>query len=259
MPEARRHKWVALWFRELYLELGNGLFRPNSTAQCIELYRRVLNWLDEPAIKVRSTTEIPYWIEFFANRYHYHQRKTEMGISEGDLLPHIRTGDRPEPENWVPVVKYRVALDNLRSAHNVGSIFRTSDAAGFESVVVGGNTPGKGHSQVEKAAMHSTRWIPQESAEHLATQLATYRKQGYRIIGIETALSSESYWKTTWPKQAVIVMGNEEYGLSQDCLRICDQFVHIPMHGHKNSINVANAFAVIAFHICSQILDSKEN
>ena len=243
---------MASWLKALYLELRKSPAVSYSGEQFSRQYLRILAWLEEPPAKIRLNAEPHDWGEFFSDRFHYHRKKTEKGMSEGDFLPYVKTGDRPVPKLWNPALDYKVALDSLRSAHNVGSIFRTSDAVGFASVVIGGNTPGKGHSQVEKAAMHCTRWIPQEEAGNLAAQLLADKGRGYRIIGVETALSSKSYLEADWPERAVVVMGNEEYGLSRDCLKVCDRFVHIPMRGHKNSINVANAFAVVAFHIGAQ-------
>ena len=259
MPVARRHKWVALWCRRLYIESAGGSLHPDSLAHCCRLYRRIQNWLQEPTAEIRPDADSSYWTEFFSDRFHHHRRKSGVGISEGDLLPHVRTKDKPAPDRWQPSIRYKVALDNLRSAHNVGSIYRTLDAVGFEGAIVGGSTPGKGNSQVERAAMNSTQWIPQEKAERLAERLADHKKMGYRIVGVETVESSQSYRDALWPEKGVVALGNEEYGLSRDCLKVCDRFVHIPMHGFKNSINVANAFAVVAFHIRCQLPGSKES
>jgi 23S rRNA (guanosine2251-2'-O)-methyltransferase len=140
-------------------------------------------------------------------------------------------------------------MDSIRSAFNVGSIIRIVDAVGFESILLSGNTPGKENGQVRKTAMGCAEWIPQKRYKNLAYALKRAKKGNYTIIGIETIPNSLSYVEYPWPEKGIVVLGNEEYGISEDVMKACDDFVHLPMSGIKNSVNVANAFAVIAFHI----------
>ena len=124
---------------------------------------------------------------------------------------------------------YRVALDNMRSAFNVGSIIRVIDAVGFESVLLSASTPGKENGQVKKTAMTCTEWIPLRKYENLAPALIRAKEDDYSIIGIETIPSSSSYTKYPWSKKGILVVGNEEYGISEDVMKACDGFVHLPM------------------------------
>lgn len=212
-------------------------------------YLSILEWIDEE--KSGSLTDIDErrWIEYVADRYHYHKQKSGIGIAEHNFLPTVKTGDIIDQSPWRPIIDYKVALDNLRSAFNVGSIFRLADATGFGSVITGGKTPGKESQQVINTSMGSTDWIPEEKLDDLPSLLLTDKKNNYRVIGVETVENSESYLEYPWPGKGIVVMGNEEYGLSQEVLKVCDDFIHLPMFGRKNSINVANAFAVIAFQI----------
>jgi len=251
LPPARRHKWVTKWLRGLYLSFAAGGVSPAAREGLFQEIVRLHTWLDVPLARRAAPVNRREWIEFISDTFHDHQQLTGLGLSEPDLLPHVSTGDRSVPTPWTPSVHYHVALDNLRSAFNVGSFFRLADAAGFESVLLSAKTPGPENRQVQKTAMGAADWIPFHKAESLVELLTALKKQGYRCIGLETVSASAAYLSYPWPARGVVVTGNEEYGISDPVLKACDDFVHIPMSGSKNSINVAAAFAVIAFHISS--------
>ncbi len=111
-------------------------------------------------------------------------------MAEHNFLPKVETGDKGNVSHWVPNINYCVALDNLRSAFNVGSIFRQVDAVGFESVLIGGKTPGKENLQVQKTSMGCTEWIPQVKLSDLSHGILKYQEQGYQLIGVETIKDS---------------------------------------------------------------------
>lgn len=251
MPPARRHKWISIWLKDIYRELLVDRISDNSLVLLYKNYFQLQTWLDEPVLPMIPVNDKKGWMEFISNLYHAHKRKTGLGISEHDFLPRVLTGDQDNNTPRIPVIDYKVALDNIRSAFNVGSIYRLIDAVGFKSVIVGGTTPGKEHRQVEKTAMGSSKWIPQESAENLPSILMEHKAKNFQLIGIETVEHSKNYLEYNWPETGIVVLGNEEYGLSKEVIKTCDDFVHIPMHGKKNSVNVANAFAVISFHIAA--------
>lgn len=247
-PVARRHKLVCQWLKSQYLQTLETPRSQKEMAYFLANYLQLLQWLGESTLlcEPQSQREI---LEFLSDRYHYHKQKSGIGFAEHNLLPRVIRGDKPGDAPWKASLSYRVALDNIRSAFNVGSIVRVADAVGFEGVITGGMTPNMEHPQVIKTAMGCTDWIPREHAEHLPDLLEHLKTQGSSIIGIETVAGSHNHIAFPWPSKGVVVMGNEEYGLSTPVLAVCDSFVHLPMQGRKNSINVANAFAVIAFHI----------
>ena len=248
-PPARQHKLVSQWLKSIYLSL---LEQDPSTTQLDSFksdYDRVLQWLGESTFKWTFEYTGKQWIELVANQYHHHKKQSGIGLAEHNLLPKVQQGDDVSNLEWQPAIPYKVALDNIRSAFNVGSIFRTVDAAGWDSVLVGGTTPGHENQQVVKTAMGCTQWIPQESTDHLADILMKEKKAGYTVIGLETVEDSQNHLEFEWPEKGIVVLGNEEYGISQSTMQACDRFVHLPMQGKKNSVNVANAFAIISFHI----------
>lgn len=251
LPPARRHKRITDWLKRIYLDLLAGKLSKASLDLIYQNLRQLHDWLSIDQVSPTQPDTPQKWIELLSDTFHMHQRLTGLGIAEPDLLPHITTGDRTADGPWQAAVPYQVALDNLRSAFNVGSIFRLVDAAGFECVIMGADTPDTANRQVARTAMGATEWIPGRKADHLAGDLERLKSAGYVVIGIETVAGNASYHSFSWPRRGIVVLGNEEYGISQDVLRCCDHFVHIPMAGFKNSINVASAFAVIAFHIRS--------
>ena len=251
LTSARQHKWICEWLKNVYQDLLADHYDLRAFQQFLVEYNRICTWIkmDLPVHNLLENNQD--WIEFLSDRFHAHQQKRGKNLQEWDFLPQVFTGDIKTQDPWRPTLSYKIACDNLRSAFNVGSIFRLVDAAGFQTVITGGATPGKEHRHVKKASMGSVTWIPQESAVNLPTELQLQKEAGYSVIGLETIPRSKSYLEFNWPEMGIIVLGNEEYGLSSNVMSVCDKFVHLPMLGRKNSINVANAIAVVAFHISS--------
>ncbi|MFH2128783.1 MAG: TrmH family RNA methyltransferase [bacterium] len=251
LPRARQHKWIANWLREIYIALISQKISDTSLKQVYLNLAQVRSWIDLPGQASETPDNRKKWMEYISNAFHEHQQETGIGLAEHALLPRVLTGDKSNDHSWIPQIPYRVALENLRSAFNVGSIIRLIDATGFESALLTSKTPGLENRQVTKTAMGAADWIPLQKTDQMPTELLNLKADGYRIIGIETVADCASYMTYPWPQQGVVVLGNEEYGISESVLQACDDYVHIPMAGRKNSINVANAFAVIAFHIRS--------
>jgi tRNA G18 (ribose-2'-O)-methylase SpoU len=159
------------------------------------------------------------------------------------LLPHIKKKDRPSAgeEPW-PLAVY---LDHIRSAHNVGSILRTVEAFSLGKVYFSSDTPYIDHSQVQKASMGTFDQVPcfRDSS------VADLPKP---VIALETSEDAISLYEFLFPGKFSLVIGNEEYGCSDEVLRKADYLVEIPLRGRKNSLNVANAFAIAAAEIAKQ-------
>lgn len=154
-------------------------------------------------------------------------------------------GERPTlPRNPVHVV-----LDNLRSAFNVGSIFRTSDAGAVEHIHLCGMSAHPPHKKLEKTALGAFDYVPWTYHERTADALDALKAQGIHSVAIEVTQDAESLLECPWPKPVAIVFGNEVTGINEKVLRRCDRAVRIPMHGYKNSMNVATAFGVVLFEV----------
>ncbi|MES2060192.1 MAG: RNA methyltransferase [Patescibacteria group bacterium] len=148
-----------------------------------------------------------------------------------------------------------VVLDNIRSRHNVGSIFRTSDAAGITKIYLCGTTPcptdrfGRPVGEIAKTALGAEKSTPWEYAKSTNTVLKKLKKENFQIIAIEQSKDSIDYKKVKPKFPAAFVVGNEVDGISKNILKLCDIACEIPMAGEKESLNVSVAFGVAVFRI----------
>lgn len=145
-----------------------------------------------------------------------------------------------------------VVLDNLRSAYNVGSIFRTSDAASVEHIHLCGMSAHPPHRKIEKTSLGAFEYVPWTYYERTSDALDHLREKGIPIAAVETTENAVPHTLFRWPKPVAVVFGNEVTGINEKTLGRCDTVVCIPMHGYKNSINVATAFGVILYEIVRQ-------
>lgn len=150
-----------------------------------------------------------------------------------------------------------VILNNLRSAHNVGSIFRTSDAAGIKKIHLCGYTPApnKKHGipriQLTKVSLGSENFIEWEVHLSAIDLIKRMKDEGKEIISVEQSQRSVPYVEISMNKdkwgRSVLVMGNEVEGLEEDVVRESNEVIMIPMLGEKKSLNVSVAFGVVAY------------
>jgi 23S rRNA (guanosine2251-2'-O)-methyltransferase len=158
--------------------------------------------------------------------------RTFTAVSGGDNL-HIEAG-----------------LDNLRSAMNVGSIFRTSDGAGVHQIHLFGMCPPASHLQVKKTALGADTTIPSTQHWDGLAAVRALKKNGYLIWSLETTPDSTSIFSLTPVvefRKVLLVVGNENTGIDPGILAESDQVLHIPMLGNKESLNVANAYAIAVY------------
>jgi len=154
-----------------------------------------------------------------------------------------------------------VILQNIRSIHNVGSIFRTADAAGVEKIYLCGITPspldrfGNIRPQFSKVSLGAEKSVPWEkcaSASRLIDKLKNPPAGGgYKIFAVEQSKKSIPYYLAgmTRHTRVVVVVGNEVRGLSPAILKKADKILEIPMRGRKESLNVSVAFGIVAFDL----------
>ncbi|MEJ8597911.1 RNA methyltransferase [Riemerella anatipestifer] len=134
-----------------------------------------------------------------------------------------------------------VVLDNIRSMHNVGALFRTADAFLIEKIMLCGITPQPPHREIHKAALGATEsvdWVYQKDISEAIKELKT---QGYNIIGVEQTTDSISLsdFEINPNQKYALVLGNEVEGLSDEALSLYDSFIEIPQLGTKHSLNVS--------------------
>lgn len=150
-----------------------------------------------------------------------------------------------------------VLLQNIRSLHNVGSIFRTSDAVGVSKIYLGGYSPspfdrfGDIQKSFAKVALGAEKNIPFQRVRVVSKFLDQKRTEGYIIIALETAKNAVDYSEIALNyseyDKCILILGNEKRGISKKILDLVDIIAVIPMRGFKESLNVSVAFGVAAF------------
>ena len=146
-------------------------------------------------------------------------------------------------------------LDNIRSAHNVGSIFRTADGAGVEKIWLVGYTPtptdrfGREQPEIKKTSLGASETVPWEHLDNEAVleKMSELKKEEVEIVAVEQTLDAISIHDFTSPEKAVYILGNEIDGVSKPLLELADTVVEIPMLGQKESLNVSVVAGVALF------------
>ncbi len=157
-------------------------------------------------------------------------------------------------EDMPPIVRQpvHVVLDNLRSAFNVGSIFRTADAGAVAHMHLCGMTAHPPHPKLEKTALGAFSYVPWTYYERNRDCLDALEAKGIPVISIEVTETAVPMTDIVWPQPVAIVFGNEVHGVNERVLRRSQAVVKIPMKGYKNSINVATAFGIVLYDILRQ-------
>ena len=140
-------------------------------------------------------------------------------------------------------------LDRIRSAHNVGSMFRTADGANLEALVLCEYTPAPPHKHLDKTALESTEVVPWRHSESVFEAIEIARENGRQVLAVELSGNSVALEEFKLKFPLAIVMGNEAEGLSEEVMAQCDATVHLPMRGLKNSLNVSVAFGIVAYEL----------
>lgn len=149
----------------------------------------------------------------------------------------------------------RLFLNNIRSAHNVGAMFRTADGAGVERVYLGGYTPApvdrfaRTQPEIAKTSLGASETVAWESVTHggEAAVLTQLQEQGYTVVAVEQTNDSRSIYDFSVPENVVYVFGNEVDGVDPALLAVADTIIEIPMCGSKESLNVATTAGIVLF------------
>ncbi|MFH1359843.1 MAG: RNA methyltransferase [Candidatus Omnitrophota bacterium] len=146
-------------------------------------------------------------------------------------------------------LSFHVILNNIRSLYNVGSIFRTADAAGCEKLWICGITGHPPNAQISKTALGAQETVTWEYREDIISLVKELKKNGFQIVLLEQIKESKSYSQFIPRAPVCLIVGNEITGVLQELLSLCKEAVEIEMCGLKNSLNVSVAFGIIAYHI----------
>lgn len=159
-------------------------------------------------------------------------------------------------------------LDNIRSAHNVGALFRTADGAGVQKLYLVGITPQPSKKEfylsdaektLQKTALGAEKNIPWLYRKTLSPLLKRLKKDGYTIVALEQTKQSIDYREFHAPasRKVALIVGNEVEGISPQSLALIDSIIELPMRGKKNSLNVSVAAGIAMYHL-SATMDKRD-
>ena len=147
-----------------------------------------------------------------------------------------------------------IILDNVRSALNVGSIFRTSDAFLINKIILCGITAIPPNKEIRKAALGSTESVAWEYAENTIDIIENLKKKGFYVIAIEQTEHSNSLDEFNLPNQPLaIVLGHEVNGVSQEAIDKCNEVIEIPQFGTKHSLNISVATGIVVWELYKKL------
>ncbi|MFA6432845.1 MAG: TrmH family RNA methyltransferase [Candidatus Paceibacterota bacterium] len=149
----------------------------------------------------------------------------------------------------------RLLLDNIRSVHNVGSIFRTAETIGISRIYCLGTTPvpvdrfGRKRGDFAKVALGAEDIVPWEHTRVSTALIRRLKEDDFEIVALEQTASSVDYKRVRRHRKMLIVVGNEVDGVSKNLLEVSDVVAEIPMSGKKESLNVSVATGIFLFRL----------
>jgi 23S rRNA (guanosine2251-2'-O)-methyltransferase len=175
-----------------------------------------------------------------------------------DRVPYLATR-AATPYQHITQLPVSVLLDNVRSMYNVGSFFRTADAAGIEKLYLCGITGRPPKNAIAKTALGAEESVAWEHSWDAVAVADNLRDRGYELAAVETSLHSVDLfdWQPRFP--ICVVFGHEVDGVRPELLARCDAHIRIPMLGRKHSLNVATAGGVVIYEILRKYRRMSEN
>lgn len=147
-----------------------------------------------------------------------------------------------------------VLADNIRSIYNVGSIFRTSDAALIEKLFLTGYTPYPPRQEIEKVALGATEAVPWEYVKDPVEAVKKIKEEGIKIVPLEITSNSRNYTDIEPAEFPLcLVLGNELTGVSNSIIELSDFSIEIPQYGFKHSINVSVAYGIAVMELVRKL------
>ena len=144
-----------------------------------------------------------------------------------------------------------IVLDDIRSLHNIGSVFRTSDAFLIEKIILCGITATPPNKEIHKTALGATETVAWEHHENVLEVIENLKKENVITLAIEQVESSIflQEFQVEKNKKYALVFGNEVYGVAQEAVAICDGCIEIPQLGTKHSLNIAVSAGIVVWDL----------
>jgi len=140
-------------------------------------------------------------------------------------------------------------LHNIRSLHNVGSLFRTADGAGVSKIYLTGLTGFPPRKEIHKTALGAEEFVAWEHHWELEPVLNQLKAEGVQLIGVERCERSQHYLRVDYRLPVAFLLGNEVWGLEPEVIESMDALVNIPMHGQKESLNVSVCGGILLYGV----------
>lgn len=217
-----------------YEELKNTIYECNN-AEAISLRR-----LADRANHLPNEITLQH---FYANIVPF-ERLAGKSLRDDEFL--ITEGDKREKAQ--PALPIKLIAENLRSAFNVGALFRTSECLGVNEIILSGYSPDPDDQKTAKTSMGTASAVPWRRTDRAKTACEELKKQGYKIIALETAKNAVPLTDINFSNdKTAFIVGNERFGIDADTLACADSICQIPLRGIKNSMNVGIACGIILF------------
>lgn len=180
------------------------------------------------------------------------ERNFNRTVCDDEIL--ICEGDRKVCSS--KTIPLTIILDNVRSAFNVGAIFRTAECLGAARIFLCGYTATPDNLKVKKTAMGTDAVVASKWLGHAHEALDVCSSEGIAVVALETVANSRPIESATFPRPCAIILGNERYGLGKDVIKRASFTAHIPLFGRKNSLNIGIACGILGYEIRRQWLGS---
>ena len=152
-----------------------------------------------------------------------------------------------------------VILENIRSAYNVGSVFRTADAFLLQEIYLCGYTAYPPHKEIRKTALGAEETVAWKHCKNIEEAIAEIRLAGYKIYAVEQAVDSWTLGSFAVEDDKIaVIFGNEVTGVEQSTIALCDGVIDIPQLGMKHSLNVATAAGVVLWELIRERMPTIE-
>ena len=150
-------------------------------------------------------------------------------------------------------MKLHIVIDNIRSAYNVGSIFRTADGTGCAQLYICGISPDKTHSKVSKTALGSTETVASNYFKTTTAAITELKKKNIPIFAVELDPKAQDYREVEYPDELALVFGHETDGITGNIRKQCNKIISVPMHGKKESLNVATVAGIVMYEAIRKV------
>ncbi len=163
-----------------------------------------------------------------------------------------------EEVKFIPRIPLSILVENVRSVHNVGAIFRSADGFGAEKIFLTGYTAYPPREDLHKTALGAEKSVPWEYSPDPMETAKQLQARGITLAALEQTSDARSIYLTDWVFPLCLMVGNEVTGISDELVKLADLAVEIPMQGIKQSLNVSVAAGVAGYEIARNYYRQKE-